>query len=56
MHKKVGELVIEGEPLATLHVNDETHLEAASDALRAALRVGAEAPGGAPLIRDVLDS
>jgi thymidine phosphorylase len=56
LHKKVGDLVIEGEPLATLHVDDPDRLAPGLEALRDAIGIGAEAPESAPLIRDVLDS
>jgi len=55
LHKKVGELVIQGEPLLTLHVNDRTHLEEVTSLLRDAIRVGPEAPARTALIRAVLD-
>lgn len=55
LHKKVGELVIQGEPLLTLHVNDRTHLEEVQALLRDAIRVGPEAPARTALIRAVLD-
>jgi pyrimidine-nucleoside phosphorylase/thymidine phosphorylase len=55
LHKKGGELVIQGEPLLTLHVNDRTHLEEVTALLRDAIRVGPEAPARTALIRAVLD-
>ena len=55
LHKKVGELVIQGEPLLTLHVNDRTHLEEVTTILKDAIRVGPEAPARTALIRAVLD-
>jgi pyrimidine-nucleoside phosphorylase len=55
LHKKVGELVIQGEPLLTLHVNDRTHLEEVTSILKDAIRVGPEAPARTALIRAVLD-
>src|SRR5206468_10351598 len=55
LHKKGGDLVIQGEPLVTLHVNDRTHLEEVKALLRDAIRVGPEAPARTALIRAVLD-
>jgi pyrimidine-nucleoside phosphorylase len=55
LHKKVGDLVIEGEPLLTLHVNDRGGLDEALALLREAIRVAPEAPRAGPLIREVLD-
>ena len=55
LHKKVGDLVIEGEPLLTLHVNRRDRLQEVIEALRGAVRVGRQAPPGTPLIREVLD-
>jgi pyrimidine-nucleoside phosphorylase len=54
IHKKLGELVIKGEPLLTVHVNDTTRLDTALVVLRDAVHVGPEASRGEPLIRDVL--
>jgi pyrimidine-nucleoside phosphorylase len=54
-HKKVGDLVIEGEPLLTLHVNDRRRLDEALALLRGAIGIAPEAPPSAPLIRAVLD-
>ncbi len=54
LHKKVGDLVLKGEPLLTLRVNDRRRLEAALALLRDAVRVAPEAPAAAPLIRDVI--
>jgi thymidine phosphorylase len=55
LHKKVGDLVIQGEPLLTLHVNDRTRLDEVTAILRDAVHVGSEAPARTPLIRAVLD-
>ena len=55
LHKKVGDLVIQGEPLLTLHVNDRTRLDEVIAILRDAIQVGSEAPARTPLIRAVLD-
>jgi pyrimidine-nucleoside phosphorylase len=55
LHKKVGDLVIKGEPLLTLHVNDPRRVGEALALLRGAIRIAPEAPARAPLIRAVLD-
>jgi thymidine phosphorylase len=54
VHKKCGELVIEGEPLLTVHYNDRGRLERAMPLLEKAVRLAPEAPAPVPLIRDVL--
>jgi pyrimidine-nucleoside phosphorylase len=55
LHKKSGDLVIEGEPLLSLHVNDRARLAEAESLLREAVRVGPEAPPRTPLIHQVID-
>ena len=55
LHKKVGDLVIAGEPLMTLHVNDRRRLDEALAILRGAVELAQEAPAATPLIRMVLD-
>jgi len=55
LHKKVGDLVVEGESLLTLHVNDRQRLEEAVVMLKDAIVVRAEAPDNRPLIRAVLN-
>jgi pyrimidine-nucleoside phosphorylase/thymidine phosphorylase len=54
LHKKVGELVIQGEPLMTIHYNDRTKLQHALPLLEGAYRLAVEAPPLTPLIRDML--
>ena len=54
LHKKVGDLVIEGEPLLTLHVNDKRRLAEAEALLRDAIRIVPEAKPRGPLIQAVL--
>jgi pyrimidine-nucleoside phosphorylase len=54
LHKKVGELVIQGEPLLTVHYNDPKRLVHALALLEGAYRIGPTAPPLTPLIRDVL--
>ncbi len=56
LHKKVGELVVEGEPLATLHAQDEDRIAAARVLVTEAIHVGPEAPPPARLVRAILDS
>jgi len=55
LHKKVGDLVIRGEPLATLHVNDRRRSDESLRLLRDAFKVAPEAPPATALIRHVLD-
>ncbi|PYQ11079.1 MAG: hypothetical protein DMF80_22635 [Acidobacteria bacterium] len=55
LHKKVGDPVRRGESLMTVHVNDRSRLEEATQRLRQAVRVAREAPAAAPLVRLVLD-
>jgi pyrimidine-nucleoside phosphorylase/thymidine phosphorylase len=55
LHKKVGDPVARGEPLATLHVNERQGLEEARALLDAAIHVGAEKTTTPTLIRSVLD-
>ena len=55
LHKKVGDPVVEQEPLATLHVNDERRLSQALELVSDGIQVGASAPQATALIRDVLD-
>jgi pyrimidine-nucleoside phosphorylase len=55
LHKKIGDLVIQGEPLVTVHANDPTRLDEVKALLRDAIRVGAEAPARTALIHAVLD-
>ncbi len=55
LHKKVGDLVLQGEPLLTVHVNDRSRLDEALAVLQAAVEVGPEAPPTVPLVHEVLD-
>jgi pyrimidine-nucleoside phosphorylase len=54
LHKKVGELVIAGEPLLTMYFNDPARLAAARPSLESAIDLTAEAPRLVPLVCDVL--
>jgi pyrimidine-nucleoside phosphorylase/thymidine phosphorylase len=54
IEKKVGDLVVHGEPLATVHVNDRTGLEEALQMVGQAFRIAPEAPPARPLVRQVL--
>jgi pyrimidine-nucleoside phosphorylase len=54
LHKKLGELVVTGEPLLTAHYNDVGRLEQAMALLDGAVRLAAEGPPMTPLIRDAL--
>jgi len=55
LHKKVGDPVAQGEPFATLHVNDKRRLEEARRLVETAFQIGPEAPAALPLVRQVLD-
>ena len=54
LRKKVGELVMPGEPLLTVHLNDRRRLDDALRILRDAVVVAPEASPPGPLIKDVL--
>lgn len=54
LHKKVGDLVVEGEPLLSLHVNDEARLADVVARLSGAIRIAPHAAPAGPLIRAVL--
>jgi pyrimidine-nucleoside phosphorylase/thymidine phosphorylase len=54
LRKKVGELVMAGEPLLTVHVNDRQRLGEAMDLLKESIRIAPEADSPGPLIRDVI--
>ncbi|MFL5395910.1 MAG: thymidine phosphorylase, partial [Myxococcales bacterium] len=54
LHKKVGDLVVAGEPLLTLHVNDRLRLDEATAMLRQSIQIGPEAPAVAPLVKTIL--
>jgi pyrimidine-nucleoside phosphorylase len=54
LHKKFGEAVSAGEPLATLHVNDPARLDDAISLIRSAIRIGPEAPPSTKLVRLVI--
>jgi pyrimidine-nucleoside phosphorylase len=56
LQKKVGDLVIAGETLAVLHVNDRLRLEEARELLKGAFRIAPEAPPARPLILAVIDA
>jgi pyrimidine-nucleoside phosphorylase len=55
LHKKVGDLVLPGESLMTVHVNDRARLEEALAMLKAAVELGPQAPASVPLVREVLN-
>jgi pyrimidine-nucleoside phosphorylase len=55
VHKKVGDLVIQGEPLFTVHVNERRRLEEVLLLLKQAMTLAAEAPERKPMIQAVLD-
>jgi pyrimidine-nucleoside phosphorylase len=55
LHKKVGDLVVQGEPLMTVHLNERRRLEEAMALLRQAVTLAPEAPVRKPMIQCVLD-
>jgi pyrimidine-nucleoside phosphorylase len=55
IHKKVGDLVIEGEPLFTVHVNERRRLDEVLALLGQTVTLAAEAPERKPMIQAVLD-
>ena len=54
LRKKVGDAVAAGDSLVSVHVNDRRRLDEALAMLRAAIRVGPEAPPPRPLVHAVL--
>ncbi len=54
VYAKVGDRVSRGQPLVTLHYNDEARLEAARTMATAAYRIGARSPARRPLIFETL--
>lgn len=54
LHVEKGQQIKAGERLATLHVNDATHLEAARKMLSEAFHIGASAPPKEALIREMI--
>ncbi len=54
LNKKVGDLVVAGEPLLTVHWRDPRRLESAMPLLEGAYRLAPEPPPLTPLIRDVM--
>lgn len=54
LHKKVGDAVGEGEPIATLHVNDERNLAEVIARLQAAYQVSEQKPPHHPLVYGVV--
>jgi len=55
LHKKVGDLVMEGEPLLTVHFNDRRRLDESLALLRQSFTIAPEAPVRKPMIQAVLD-
>jgi pyrimidine-nucleoside phosphorylase len=55
VHKKIGDRVIEGEPILTVHVNDTRRLEEVEVTLRAAIRLAPEAKPRVRMVRAVID-
>ena len=55
VHRKVGDRVSRGEPLVTLHYNDDAKMEAARAMVTAAYRMGGRSPARRPLIFETLE-
>jgi thymidine phosphorylase len=55
LHKKVGDPVLQGEPLLTLHVNERRRLDEVRTLLLASIQIAPEAPARSQLIHAVLD-
>jgi thymidine phosphorylase len=55
LHKKVGERVVRGEPLCTVHYNSETRVEAARKLVEASYRI-ADQPASSvrPLVHGLI--
>ena len=54
LHKKVGDTVAEGEPLATLFTNKESLIAEAANKLGSAYSLSSECPAEQPLIYGVV--
>lgn len=55
LHKKVGDSVKEGEPLAQIHANDRKKLEAARERFLNAYTIGSDKPRPGEFIKEVLE-
>lgn len=56
MHKRQGDYLAPGEPLATLYVNDESRMEDAAAMLRGAATLSPEPPVRTPMVYDVIQA
>ncbi len=56
MHKRLGDYLSAGEPLATLYVNDDARLADAQALMRAAVSLSPQPPAPAPLVYDVIQA
>ncbi len=56
LHKKVGDRVAAGEPLATIYYNAETRAARARQLIEASIEVAAAAPAKRPLIHRVIEN
>ena len=56
LHKKVGDRVAAGEPLATIYYNAETRAARARQLIEASIEVAAAAPAKRPLIHKVIEN
>ena len=52
LHVKPGAAVTAGQPLFTLHADDDKRFDRALDALEGAWEIGVDAPASAPLVRE----
>lgn len=54
LHKKVGELVTAGEPLATIHFNDDSRAERARELISQSCEISDAVPSSRPLVHRVI--
>lgn len=54
MHKRMGEYVAAGEPIATMYVNDGSRLDGAIAALKGAIKLGKDKPAAAPMVHGIV--
>jgi thymidine phosphorylase len=54
LHKKVGDRVATGEPLATIHYNAEDRASRAKQLIGASIEISDKAPGKRPLVHQVI--
>ena len=54
MHKRHGMHVAADEPIATLYVNDPSHVAEAAELVRRSITLSEQAPAHAPMVYDVI--